>query len=489
MVNKKELKALIEPHFYNDLKKDEYSVENVEANKLLTNTRLDLAFKLLFLDLLRRNAEHAKKIYEINISACGFGKFKEIGNLKKNSFEAFTEDFIRTYKSINTYGFDSNKTLLPLSFNGSIANGAHRVASAIHCNKTVDCVKIETRDHIQDYNFFYQRNVSYEILDEVVTKFIEYAPNVHIAFIWPTAYGKDKQIDNIIPNIVYKKEVHLNLNGAHNLLSQIYFGEDWLGGVENNFKGVRGKLVECFKTFNPVRVIAFQADNLDSVFSVKDDIRSLFKVGKHSVHITDSKEEAVRSARIMFNDNSIHFLNYAKPNKYISAHKNIQEYKNFLRKNGLIVDEAVLDGGMVLSVYGLRESNDIDYLSLNNSKILYPNENIDNHEEQLAFHSEEKKELIFNPKFYFYFNDIKLISFSQLYNMKIKRAENKDKNDCGVMEALIENNKFKGIISNFKQRLYYVKARTRQAVVYLIKLIGFYDRAKSIYHSVKKKNG
>ena len=54
---------------------------------------------------------------------------------------------------------------------------------------------------------------------------------------------------------------------------------------------------------------------------IKDKIREVFNVGKHSVHITDTKEEAIRTARVVFNDNSIHFLNYAKPNKYISIHK------------------------------------------------------------------------------------------------------------------------------------------------------------------------
>lgn len=96
------------------------------------------------------------------------------------------------------------------------------------------------------------------------------------------------------------------------MLSQIYYGEEWLGNVENNFKGSQGKLVECFKNFEPVRVIAFQADNLEEVIEIKEKIRDIFKIGKHSVHITDTKEEAIRVARIVFNNNSIHFLNYDK---------------------------------------------------------------------------------------------------------------------------------------------------------------------------------
>jgi len=133
-----------------------------------------------------------------------------------------------------------------------------------------------------------------------VTKFVEYALNVHIAFLWPIQKDKNIAIETIIPNIVYIKKIQLNPNGAHNLLSQIYYGEEWLGNIENNFSGVNGKLVECFKTFDSFEVIAFQAESLEKVLKIKDNIREVFNVGKHSVHITDTKEEAIRIARVIF---------------------------------------------------------------------------------------------------------------------------------------------------------------------------------------------
>ena len=44
------------------------------------------------------------------------------------------------------------------------------------------------------------------------------------------------------------------------------------------------------------------ADSLDDVLIIKEQVRELFNVGKHSVHITDTKEEAIRTARIVCND-------------------------------------------------------------------------------------------------------------------------------------------------------------------------------------------
>ncbi len=484
-INKEDLQKYIEPHFYTELIKEEYAIKSIKAYKLLTHTRLDIAFKLLYLEMLSFDVSFSKEIYKEHIRAFSLGKFIEPGNDEKNSIDKFIEDFNTTFESIKIDGFDCNKTLISLSQNASIANGAHRLASAIFLDEDITCVKLDTYNHIYDYKFFYSRNIPSAMLDTVVTKFVEYADNVYIAFIWPIAQSSDEQIESIITNIIYKKEFTLNVNGAHNLLSQIYYGEDWLGNVENDFSGSKGKLVECFKTFDPVKVIAFQADSLDEVLKIKENIREVFAVGKHSIHITDTKEEAIRTARIVFNDNSIHFLNYAKPNKYLSTHRKIDTFKEFIKANNLNGNDILLDSSIVLSAYGLREAKDTDYFCNDNSKIKVEFDDINIHDEELKYYGENKNELIYNQKFYFYFNDIKFISFEKLYEMKTNRAEKKDKNDCKIMEALIENDKFKGIISKLKQNIFYVQIVARQKIIQLLQQIGLFDRARVIYRKIK----
>ncbi len=300
------------------------------------------------------------------------------------------------------------------------------MASAIYLNETVDCVEIDVANYICDYQFFYHRGVPEPILDIGATKFVEYANNMYIAFIWPTARGHEKELKEIIPNIVYEKKVILNANGAHNLLSQIYAGEKWLGNAGNNFSGVHTKLAACFETFDAIKVVAFQADNLEIVLKIKDETRALFNKGKHSIHITDTGSEAVKIAHLVLNNNSVHFLNYAKPNKYSSIYRKIAKYKSFIEKNNLSVDNMLLDGGTVLTLYGLRESSDIDYFSSESMRAKYYDDALDQHDEELIHHKKEKLELIYNPKFYFYFNGLKFISFYQLYQMKKNRSNIKD---------------------------------------------------------------
>lgn len=488
-VSKEKVLRSVDEHFHAELTGIDYVKKTIPAIELLTWNRLDLAFKLIFLEMSKYDLQFSKDIYAEHLRALSFGKFSEPGDDNKNNLDGYLESFVHTFQSIKNYGFDENESLVPLSRNSSIANGAHRVASAIYLNKKVACVELDTNDHVYDYKFFYERNVPSKDIDFAVTKFIDYASNVYIAFIWPTAEGKDKEIETIIPNILYRKSIKLNFNGAHNLLSQIYHGEKWLGSLENDFQGSQGKLVECFKTFDPVRVVAFQASNLDEVLAIKERIRAAFNVGKHSIHITDTKDEAVRVAKVVFNENSIHFLNYAKPNKFPDLYHKLDVFSVFLKNNSISEADALLDSGVVLSLYGLRKSNDVDYLISTNESVINLNSEFEHHDDELEYHGEDKLELIYNPRFHFHFNDLKFVSFTQLYKMKSNRGGEKDNNDCKMMEALIENDKFKGIISAFKQKLYYTKARSRQLIINFIKFIGFYDKAKSIYNNVKKKNG
>ena len=459
-------------------------MKTIKATKLLTCTRFDIAFKLLYLEMLGKDVLFAKDFYKEHIRAFSLGRFSEPGNEEKNSIEKFYEEFDKTFEDINTNGFDGRKSLVPLSKNGSIANGAHRIASALYLDKEVDCVCLDMANHVYDYKFFYNRNVSVSILDAVATKFVEYADNLHIAFIWPTAKGHDEEIEKIIPNIVYRKDVSLNPNGAHNLISQIYYGEEWLGSVGDNFRGSQGKLIECFQTFEAVKVIAFQAESLDEVLTIKDKVRDVFNIGKHSIHITDTKEEAIRVARLVFNDNSIHFLNNAKPNKYISTHQKIDKFKSFVKANDLDFKDILIDSSLVLSSYGLREARDVDYIC-NGCFISNKFKGIDCHDEELSYHDDTKQELIYNPGNYFYFNDVKFISFCKLFKMKANRSEKKDQNDLRMMSALLKGSKVKELLASLLQNIFYWRLKFKSHVIILLKKAGLYNLVRYIFRVIK----
>lgn len=486
-INKKNLTSLIESHLYEELKDESYEVNVREPSGLMTWNRLDLAFKLIYLEYKNICEQFAQSIYQEHIRALTLDKFIEPGSVEKNTHEKFIAEFNQINEKISINGFDTKQSLIPLAIDGSIVNGAHRLASAINSNQSVTTVNIKSVPHIYDYQFFYKRNVPEPTIEVAVSKFIEIANNVYIALIWPSAIGMDEELDELIPNVIYKKEVKFNPSGARNFLIKVYHSEIWLGNLNNKFKGVDGKFVGCFENFNPLRVVAFQAESLEKVLSIKQNVRNLFNIDKHSIHITDTKEEAIRVSRLLFNKNSVHFLNYADPYKFASSHSEFNKFRNFTQENHFKNHQVLIDSGLLLSLYGLRESKDIDYLSLNSDICVHHQNGINNHDEDLKYHQLDKAVLISDPAYHFYYDDVKFISFFQLYQMKKARSEEKDLNDIKIMDAMLADDTFATYYATFRQHVYYSKIKLKSKIIELLKVVKLYEFARAVYRKQKSK--
>src|SRR5207244_3796243 len=110
----------------------------------------------------------------------------------------------------------------------------------------------------------------------------------------------------------------------------------------------------CFPNLGPVRVVAFETDDLENVRRAKTAIRDLYKVENHSTHINDTHTETLRLARIFFNDNSIHFLNVGRPRYFPRFHKHFELYRQMLINDGHEGEHFCVDGSAVMALYGLR---------------------------------------------------------------------------------------------------------------------------------------
>ena len=486
-LSRQSLHGLLDSHLANLLVEESYAVAPIAPAKLITSNRLDIAIKILYLELkILGNTALAEEIYLEHIKAFSLGSFAEPGNEEKVGAGKFLADFDSCHDSIRRSGFDSSLSIVPLAEDGSLANGSHRVASAFQCGQEVATVRLPTPTHHYDAEFFLKRGMNRELVEMAVTRFIECAENCYTALIWPSARGHDFELARSFANIIYRNEVPLDYNGAHNLISQIYYGETWLGSERDNFPGARAKLVECFKKSGPLRVVAFQADSLATVQTIKEKIRNIFGIGKHSIHISDTKEEAIRVARILFNRNSIHFLNHGKPNRFASAMDGIERFKDFLASNRLDPERALIDSSHVLALYGLRESKDIDYLSLQEVPVA-ADDLVHSHFGELEHHRKSLPQLICDARQYFYFEDLKFVSFDQLYRMKLNRAETKDKNDLLMMEAMIEANPWKNFLGLLRQRFYYLLARLKMLLMAALRQVGLYKGARYVYRRLIKR--
>ncbi len=487
-IGKNGLKGRIEPVLLERLRKSEYNVISVPSRDLLTWNRLDLAFKLFYLETKNAHLELAETVYQEDIRSQTLASFKEHGNDEKNTFSRYLEIFEGLHRNMELSGFDDKISLIPLSRTGSLMNGAHRVAVAAFLNREVRCVRMELEPLVRDYLYFYWRDVSPHIMDMIVNTFIKYANNTYIAFLWPSFGEHFNQLKSFFSNIVYKKVLSLNSNGLFNLLTQVYAGTPWLGSFEDGFKGARAKCMECSGRENQVIVIVFQEESLDEVRRLKAKIRDNVQIGSSSVHITDTKKEAVELGRLLFNKNSVHFLNFANPFRWQKAYHQLDRFKKLLQEEQVEKEMFVIDGSMALTMYGIREHLDIDYLALEEVSF-QDTEDIGNHSSQLTYHKKTQEDLVLNPKFFFYFYGLKFTALSQLYTMKENRGEGKDVRDLKLMDSYLSHDTLRFVIERMRQKAYYLRLRTSRImmehIMNFLKKRGLYSSVRSIYRKLK----
>lgn len=491
-LNKPQIKNCIEPFLYEQLPDSEFSVSTIPAKKLLTWNRLDLAFKLFYLELKNQLHEMADTLYEWDIQAQTSGKFSELGNVEKNTFSDYKNLFDVTFNNIAENGFQQDESLIPVARDGSIYNGAHRTSSAILLEKSVTIVELDLPPMICDYRFYYERKVPEQVLEMVVNKFIEFSDdNVYLAFLWPSGKVRRKEAESLFPNVIYRKEITPSHKGAFNLLANLYEGMDWVGEKEDGYPGVNQKLIECFPTLQAYTVVAFQANSLAEVREIKEKVRAIYNIGFSSVHITDTKEEAVNISNLLFNENGLHFLEHATPYKYTKIYNEFDEFSHFLAENDIFKKDVLIDGSTTLALYGIRKNSDLDFVIGDPTKIKEVSIEFDPNGNQLEYHRHSKLELIYNPQNSFIFYGYKFVSFKELHSMKKNRNADRDINDCSMMEAFISNKKMDQFIASLKQKWLYNKIRfTRFRVQLLMKVLkktGLYIPVKKAYYYLKSQ--
>lgn len=485
-IKKENIKEKIEPFVYERLSRDYYEISTCPARKLLTWNRFDLGFKLFYLENIDRAPEISKLVYKEDIRVQTQGTYVEYGNNSKNSFSKYEEDFLSIKSAISSEGFDSEKSLLPLSLDGSIVNGAHRLACSIITGAEVDCFRTEQNTMLCTYEYFYNNNVPEFILDIAANTFIEYSENVYIAFLWPSGSRNLSMSEALFDSVVYKKKMDLTATGAFNLLVELYKHMDWVGSPLKSYPGIKQKMLECFSEKGEVSVIVFQSESIDNVRLIKQKVRDINGIGFSSIHITDDCEEAIRISRLIFSKNGLHFINNANPFRY-SAAEEIDNFARVMEVNGFSFKDFALDGSVLLSLYGIRKHADIDYIAISGIELPKPYEK--RSAEQMCFHEFAAEDLLYDPRNFFYFRGVKLISFERAYQAKKKRNEAKDIADLRSMSAMVGRGNFRIVLARLRQYLFYTKLRvsrnSRKAMLSIIRISGMYRPLRYIYRLIK----
>lgn len=275
--------------------------------------------------------------------------------------------------------------------------------------------------------------------DTMALKFCEESPDSHVLFLYPSAIGYENEVEEILKTyaeIVHKKYVSFTEKGGLNFLLTAYEND----GFTLNNKSLHRKACLCFPKKvlknNPARVYLLQCESLELMRQCKTEIRALFNIAKHSVHSTDTHEEAIILARALFNDNSVQCLNHRHIISFPLFDECFKSYRNWLKYN---VDKSkwfCADAEAVMAVYGLRDSDDFGYLCSQEGIPDFGIPGITNHGSQAGCYPCSLEDILSEPENHFFYKGVKFCSLSVAKKMKEQRNVARDANDIQLIANL-----------------------------------------------------
>lgn len=423
----------------------------------LRQKRFDLIFKYIYLKNKDKKTQFFENLYAEHIRAFnGFYEENPSDNVPKNSREDFIKSFDKLYENMSKKGFDKKLGIIPIGDNGEISDGAHRLTCAAFLGLDVE-LQEDHRNDLYDYKFFQNQNINPDAADYAALEYVKLNPNAYIVNLQSVTEPKfDADVESILEKygfIYYKKNVDITFNGLVNLKKLSYGSfwerESWIGNAENGFAGAVYHANNSFGK-NPLRVYVFVCEKLADVLAAKAEIRALFNIGNFCVHINDTREEAIALAQAYFNKNSLYMIN-KRPYQYEDQHFDdmVMELRNTTRSKGIDIDDVCGGGSTPLDVFGLRKSDDFDFLYCGNKDFNLQTDTLSNHDTELAYYPCPKQEIILNPEYHFYYQGVKIITLDVLSAMKQKRHEvPKDVNDCKMIKAFQRGKKYRK--SDFK---------------------------------------
>jgi hypothetical protein len=422
-------------------KKDTNIIEKNPLD-LLTPYRFDLVIKYLYANSIINNykTDFFKNLYREHLLI--WNGFKEYDNPNKNTFESFDNEFKSIIDSIKKDGFDSKISTIPLVENKYMLNGAHRVGASLALNSKVLCRQsTSSNDGQKDcswVNLFKDLNMNCNLTDLVSLEYAKLKSNTFIVTLFPITQNSLDTALSIIErygNVVYYKKIELNEIGRLNLMRELYDGESWAGSYKNDFVGFRDKSRLCYQNDGYTTAVLVEFNEYDDTVKLKSELRKLYNVGNHSVHINDTHEQTVRLSQVFFNKNSIHFLNNSKIVNYKFFEGMLKKYKNLITNKS---DNYCVTASSVLSIYGLREGDDLDYINLDGEVIYDESNKIHSHNNYgINLYPTPYEEIILNPKYHFYSRGIKFASINFIKDLKSIRKENKDLVDIELINKIL----------------------------------------------------
>ncbi|MGI2787762.1 hypothetical protein [Vibrio fluvialis] len=442
----------------------------IEPNKLRLSDRFDIFIKVYLLKSLDGFISLNKGLCAYRLSLYAMNSFIEYDELYKPvkvGFNDFYLSFIELSKVIKENGFDMSSAPIPVDSNFLPLNGAHRIASSLYYGNNILVESINNEaNHVWPYSYFHNLSFPHFIIESVFLNMINYHSNMYCACLYSSSLSNHDEFISLLnehSDILADFTREYSDVGKRVLTSIYYSGENWVGNRKNKYKGTANKFKHCFTNGNKVRYVVFKfTDNNndnDRVLELKERLRKIASIGKHSIHITDNGDETKDLLLSIMSPAADDWINNQRVSHFNQFESFLNKLEHALIERDINKNSFVIVGSSVLSAYGLRDCNDLDAISLTLNDQQFVELDIGNHNSYFEKYGFHLKEILGDEDNFFYYRGFKFLSLNLVKQFKERRGETKDRADLKLIDSiLIKNNSefhkkimiFKFLVLNFK---------------------------------------
>lgn len=203
----------------------------------------------------------------------------------------------------------------------------------------------------------------------------------------------------------------------------LYYNETWCRNDNNKFT----KAKRCFNENGNLKILFIEKKNMEELKKFKIDVRQYYNKGNDSIHTPDTQEECNNMLDLL-NTNTISFMDKASSLyiQFINFNKLFKNLKNFCKENNINTNKICITSSSVLSVYGIRDCNDMDLFIDKEYINIFEKKEFDNHNKYTIdkHYSKHYEDIIHNPENHFYYQNFKFCNLSIILDYKKYRIQN-----------------------------------------------------------------
>ena len=315
--------------------------------------------------------------------------------------------------------------IVEISKDYSILSNVELVAAALIYDKQINCrIVEEAEEHVKDFFFFKKHQFRQDFLDQMAIEYCKLNKKCIFAVVWPLGIeflDLIKSKWNKLVTVAYEKRIILKNNGPCFFLSHTppKGARDWKHVYKNYFPenlGPNYKLTLLLLEKKDAKVTP------QEVKKQKKIIRQIIGKTQLPLHVDDHHHESVYSVKNLLTDSSIDAINDIKldglfPKRLPRFHTNLRIFKTFASKVPN-PEKFCLGSSALLSALGIKDHSQLIFFTsqVTESYVLKSEENslifkqfpID--KTDVFFRKLNVDRILFDPNFYFYYNDIKFLS-------------------------------------------------------------------------------